>query len=345
MAALTFSMALTPLQPTDSAQRAVLTLAERVKEKGGRALLVGGCVRDMMLGVPSKDFDVEVYGVAPAYLEQIVKEIGPASEIGKAFCVMKLTVDGVDIDVALPRTDSKIAPGHTGFAVQADPSMTYAEAARRRDFTINAILLDPLTGEVIDPYHGAEDLHARTLRVVDEALFADDPLRVLRALQFAARFNLYVDDASKEVMRRALPSLVELPGERIGAEWRKMLLLAQRPSIGLELGLELGVFNQLHPDLPPLAVTPQEPEWHPEGNVWIHTLMSVDVAARLIRKERLEGDDAFVIMLAALCHDLGKATTTALEDGRIRSRGHEEAGREPTERFLRSLAVSSDVSR
>jgi len=198
MAALTFSMALAPLQPTDSARRAVLVLADRVKDKGGRALLVGGCVRDMLLMVEPKDFDIEVYGIAPQHLEEIVKSLGAASEIGKAFAVLKLHIDGTDIDVALPRTDSKTAPGHTGFAVHADPSMTYVEAARRRDFTINAILLDPLTGEIVDPHHGAEDLQTKTLRVVDPVSFGHDPLRVLRGLQFVARFSLQVNDESRE---------------------------------------------------------------------------------------------------------------------------------------------------
>ncbi|MCR4311899.1 MAG: CCA tRNA nucleotidyltransferase [Candidatus Uhrbacteria bacterium] len=336
-------MALAPLQPTDSARRAVLVLAQAVKAKGGRALLVGGCVRDMLLAVKPKDFDVEVYGITPVNLEEIVKSLGEASDIGKAFAVLKLHVDDTDIDISIPRTDSKVAPGHTGFAVHADPSMSYAEAARRRDFTVNAIMLDPLTGEIVDPFRGADDLQAKVLRVVDPALFADDPLRVLRGLQFAARFNLQVDEASKEIMRRAVPQLAELPRERVGAEWRKLLLLAERPSIGLELGHELGVYHQLHPELPPLAVTPQEPAWHPEGNVWIHTLMVVDVAARIIRREKLESHQALVVMLAGLCHDFGKAVTTTVEDGRIRSKGHEEAGRALTEHFLDALAVDLET--
>lgn len=336
-------MTLSSFQPTDSARRAVRELAQKVKERGGRALLVGGCVRDMLLGVEPKDFDVEVYGVAPARLEELVAEVGPYKDVGKAFGVLSLLVDGMAIDVALPRTDSKIAPGHTGFSVHADPSMGYHEAARRRDFTINAIMLDPLTGEIVDPFHGADDLNARVLRVVDAALFADDPLRVLRGLQFAARFNLRADAATKEVMRAAVPHLPELPRERIGGEWRKLLLLAERPSVGLALGMELGAYDAIHPELPPLVATEQEPEWHPEGNVWIHTLMVVDVAARITRREGLTDDDAYTFMLGAFCHDFGKPLTTAVEDGRIRSKGHEEAGREPTLRFLDALAVSHDV--
>lgn len=345
MTPLTFSMALAPLQPTDSARRAVLALAEQVKATGGRALLVGGCVRDMLLGIPAKDLDVEVYGVAPERLEEIVRGLGKVSDVGKSFAVLKLFVDRVAIDVSIPRTDSKIGDGHRGFAVHADPSMTFAEAARRRDFTVNAIMMDPLTGEVIDPYHGVDDLQARKLRVVDAKLFGDDPLRVLRALQFAARFALTPDESTREVMRSMAPSLKELPRERVGGEWRKLLLRAERPSIGLELGMELGVFHQLHPELPPLAQTPQEPEWHPEGDVWVHTMMCVDVAARVVRRERLYEDDAWTVVLAALCHDFGKPSTTCFEDGRIRSRGHEEAGRAPTESFLRSIAVDHETQK
>lgn len=305
--------------------------------------MVGGCVRDMLLGTEAKDLDVEVYGVAPERLEEIVRALGKVSDVGKSFAVLKLFVDGKVVDVSIPRMDSKIGDGHRGFAVYADPSMSFAEAARRRDFTVNAIMMDPLTGEVIDPYRGVEDLQARRLRIVDAKLFGDDPLRVLRGIQFAARFALVPDEHTREVMRLMAPSLKELPRERVGGEWHKLLLRAERPSIGLELGMELGVFHQLHPELPPLAQTAQEPEWHPEGDVWVHTMMCVDVAARVIRRERLYEEDAWTVMLAVLCHDLGKPATTCFEEGRIRSRGHEEAGREPTSSFLRSIAVDHDT--
>jgi tRNA nucleotidyltransferase (CCA-adding enzyme) len=275
----------------------------------------------------------------------MVRTLGKVSDVGKAFAVLKLVVDSMVVDVGIPRTDSKMGSGHTGFAVHADPSMSYTEAARRRDFTINAIMLDPLTGEIIDPFHGVDDLNVRRLKIVDAKLFGDDPLRVLRGLQFAARFGLSPDEETRNIMRSMAPSLKELPKERIGEEWRKLLLRADRPSIGLELGMDLGVYEQLHPELPPLAKTEQEPEWHPEGNVWVHTMMCVDVAARVIRRERLYEDDAWTVVLGALCHDFGKPSTTCFEEGRIRSRGHEEAGREPTGSFLRSIAVDQDTQK
>jgi len=199
-------------------------------------------------------------------------------------------------------------------------------AARRRDFTVNAILLDPLTGEVADPCGGCSDLEARFLRATDPTSFGDDPLRALRAVQLAARyaFEVHPDTAA---LCASMP-ISELPRERIFGEMEKLLLKAPRPSLGLGLLQEWGMLSVVAPELMPLAETPQEPDWHPEGDVWVHTLQVVDVAAGL--REGLDGPRALALMLGALCHDLGKPTTTRFEDGRIRSRGHEDAGVPPT---------------
>lgn len=332
----------------------VITFAEAVRSNGGRALLVGGCVRDRLLGIEPKDFDIEVYGVEPAKLQSIAESLGEVVDAGAAFGILKLRVgnpppakgesEGIEyleFDIGVPRRDSKIAAGHKGFAVNVDPAMSPAEAARRRDFTINAIMLDPLTDECIDPFDGRADLQNRVLRCVDHEGFGDDPLRVLRGMQFAARFDLKPDDVSTNTMRLVLPGLVELSSERLRDEWRKLLVLADKPSIGLQLGLYLGAFDVLHPELPPLKSTPQNPAWHPEGDVWIHTLMVVDEAAAIIRREGLDGDLAFTIMLAALSHDLGKPLVTAMIDGVWRSKNHEEAGEAPTRSFLKTIGVSA----
>jgi tRNA nucleotidyltransferase (CCA-adding enzyme) len=178
------------------------------------------------------------------------------------------------VDVALPRRESKVGRGHRGFEVTGDPFMSVEEACRRRDFTINAILCDPLTGEYFDPFGGRRDLECRVLRMVDERTFPDDSLRVLRALQFAARFGLTMDEGTKRVCRR-IP-LDDLPSERVLGEFEKLLLLADRPSIGFALGLELGVIDALVPEMAALAGCPQEPDWHPEGDVWVHTLLVID---------------------------------------------------------------------
>lgn len=316
-------------------------IADRVHDAGGRALYVGGWVRDRLLGREdidesndidqSKDIDIEVYGIEAERLRELLAEIGPVNTVGQSFTVYK--VGGVD--VSLPRTESKQGRGHRGFVVTGDPWMPVEEAARRRDFTINAIAWDPRGHEYIDPFGGRDDLARRRLRVVDPATFADDSLRVLRGVQLAARFELTPDDATARICRGI--ALDDLPAERIRAEMEKLLLQARRPSIGFELALDLGVIAQLFPELEALVGCEQEPEWHPEGDVWVHTLMVVDEARACI--DDLDHPQQLTVMLAALCHDLGKPATTEFVDGRIRSRGHEEAGVPPTRILLDRLDV------
>lgn len=326
-----------------SARDTVMAIARAVAEHGGRALVVGGSVRDDLLGITPKDFDLEVYGLPPAKVEDIIRSFGEVSDVGKAFAILKLVVDDVDIDVAVPRKERKVGEGHKGFFVEPDPHLDPREAARRRDFTINAIAQDPLTGEVIDPFDGVVDIKNRVLRVVDPTTFAEDPLRVLRAMQLVGRFALTVDAESFEVMRAMVSMLTEISPERIGEEWRKLLLRSEKPSVGLAFGMDVGAFALLHPELVRLAETPQEPEWHPEGNVWIHSMMVVDEAAKIIRREKIDDDRAFTILLGALCHDFGKPYVTHVEHGRIRSHGHEDAGVAPTRSFLEAIWVHHGV--
>jgi tRNA nucleotidyltransferase (CCA-adding enzyme) len=308
-------------------------IAEAVRDEGGRALVVGGWVRDAILGRASKDVDLEVFGVPADRLRSLLSTFGRVDTVGESFTVYKLG----DLDVSLPRRESKTGRGHTGFTVEGDPRLSIQDAARRRDFTINAISLDPLTGEELDPFEGRRDLAARVLRVVDPATFGDDSLRVLRALQFAARFEL-TPTADTRALCRAIP-LDDLPSERVWGEMEKLLLQARRPSIGLALALDLGVVDRLWPELKALVGCPQEPAWHPEGDVWVHTLMVVDEARKRI--DDLTRGPAVAMMLGAVCHDFGKPAATAVVDGRIRSPGHEERGVEPATRFLDRLNVHS----
>jgi tRNA nucleotidyltransferase (CCA-adding enzyme) len=311
----------------------VRTVAAAVREAGGRALLVGGCVRDELLGREPKDLDLEVFGVPGGRLRELLERLGRVDAVGESFAIYKLG----NLDVALPRRESKTGRGHKAFAVEGDPHLPIEEAARRRDFTINAISRDPLTGELVDPFGGVRDLGSRRLRAVDRATFGDDSLRVLRALQFAARFDLVMDDDTKALCR-SIP-LDDLPAERVWGEVEKLLLRAERPSIGLALALELGVVDRLWPEVQALVGCAQDPDWHPEGDVWTHVLLVVDEARR-----RIEGFDrgrAVAMMLGAICHDLGKPATTAVVDGRIRSLGHEEAGVAPATSLLDRLNVHS----
>jgi tRNA nucleotidyltransferase (CCA-adding enzyme) len=315
-------------------------LLGRIAGAGGRPYLVGGAVRNALLGLPVKDFDVEVFGLPPDALRSVLAAAGRVDVVGEAFTVYKVSgLPGVEgaVDVSIPRRDSKVGPGHRGIAVVGDPALSVAEASRRRDFTINALLYDPAAGEVLDPHGGRTDLERRILRVVAPASFGEDPLRALRAVQFAARFELAVEPETARLC--ASMPLGELPAERVFGEIEKLLLGARRPSIGLRLLHEWGMLPAVAPELVPLAATPQDPAWHPEGDVWTHTLLAVDQAAALVGD--LDRPRALTVMLATLCHDLGKPATTRFEDGRIRSRGHEDAGLPPTAALLDRWRVAT----
>ncbi|HWW88165.1 MAG TPA: hypothetical protein VNZ26_31425, partial [Vicinamibacterales bacterium] len=295
-------------------------IATAVKEAGGRALVVGGWVRDRLMGRSSKDLDLEVYGLGADRIRSLLETFGRVESVGESFQVFKLG----DLDVSLPRRDSRSGRGHRGFEVTGDPEMTIEEAATRRDFTINAISWDPLSEEYFDPFDGRRDLERKILRVVDPRTFCEDSLRVLRGIQFAARFDLEVD-AQTRALCRTVP-LDDLPAERVWGELEK-LLLAPRPSRGFALAMELDVVPKLFPELLALVGCPQEPEWHPEGDVWVHTLQVVDRARTRI--DDLPRPQQITMMLGAVCHDFGKPATTAVIDGRIRSMDHEEQGVAP----------------
>lgn len=297
----------------------VLEIAKAVKEAGGRALLIGGCVRDIILNNISKDFDIEVFGLQSQEVEKIVKLFGKVAKVGKSFGVLKLILSNkIEIDISLPRKDSKISAGHKGFDVNTDPYMSFEKAASRRDFTINSIGFDPLTNKFYDPLNGIEDIKNKILKVTNPKTFIEDPLRILRAIQFVARFELEVEPETKKIIQKMLPYLKELSKERILEEWKKLLLRAEKPSLGFIIGDELGVFKQLYPefytfekikivpeskspigapDIPPIK---SGGDW--AEDIWAITIISVDVAAQIISKENLDEKDAFVIMLISFCY-------------------------------------------
>ncbi len=311
----------------------VTDIALAVRAAGGRALVVGGWVRDRLLGHPhTTNVDVEVFGLRGDRVHELLETFGRVEAVGESFQVYKIG----DVDVSLPRRDSKAGRGHRGFVVVGDPDMSIDEAARRRDFTVNAISFDPLMNEYFDPVGGRADLEQRVLRMVDRETFPDDSLRVLRGIQFAARFGFELEPATRDVCRTI--QLDDLPAERIWGEIEK-LLFAPRPSIGFALAMDLGVIAQLFPELQALSGCPQEPEWHPEGDVWVHTLQVIDKARARI--DDLPRPQQVAIMLGAVCHDLGKPATTAFLDGRIRSIDHEDQGVQPATALLDRLNVHS----
>lgn len=307
---------------------AINLVAKLVHAAGGRALLVGGCVRDKLLNIEPKDFDIEVFGVSPGKLEEVLSTAFKLDLVGLSFGVIKLHHH--NIDVAIPRRETKLGLGHKGFKMEYDPTLSLSEASARRDFTINAIYSDPLTGEILDPWNGRADLKTKTLRHVSEH-FKEDPLRVLRGMQFVARFDLTAAPETIEVCREMTPE--GLPPERLFEEWAKLLTKGVKISKGLEFLREVG-WVKYYPELARLIGCEQAPEWHPEGDVWNHTLCCLDAFAKQQKNE-----DDLIVGLAVLCHDFGKPATTFFDSrkGRIRSLGHDDAGVEPTLSFLKRL--------
>ncbi len=307
----------------------VLSIAELVRSAGGRVLMVGGAVRDLLSDVESvKDVDVEVFGLEPARLQEILASRFAFDPCGVSFGVLK--IKHVDVDVSLPRRESKRGIGHRGFLVDADPNLTIREAASRRDFTVNALYYDPLAKQLEDPYGGVADLQNRVLRHVSEK-FVEDPLRVLRGMQFVARFGL--EPAPETVQLCRTITIEDLPPERLFEEWAKLLRKGVQIGRGLAFLRETG-WVRYFPELQALIGCRQDPKWHPEGDVWNHTCLCLDAFAR----HRVgDPDEDLVVGLAVLCHDFGKPATTRFERGHLRSLGHDEAGVAPTRAFLRRL--------
>lgn len=301
-------------------------IAEKVASQGGRVYFVGGLVRDRLLGRENKDVDIEVHGVTPEVLESILDSLGERTEMGASFGVYGLKHHCLDI--AMPRKERATGRGHRDFAVFVDPFLGTKKAAQRRDFTINALMEDVLTGEVVDHFGGQEDLKHGIVRHVDDVSFAEDPLRVLRAAQFAARFGFSVAEETGCLCARM--DLTALAGERIYGELEKALLKAPRPSVFFEVLRQMGQLGYWFSEAEALIGIPQEPRFHPEGDVWNHTMLVLDQAAKL--RDRAKEPAAF--MLAALCHDFGKKDALQSDHGRIRALGHEEAGIPLAEAFL-----------
>lgn len=325
---------------SEDQRKTSIEIARRIKDAGGRALLVGGCVRDSLLGIPAKDVDMEVYGLEADAVEQSLQSQFRLDTVGRSFGVF--IVKGFNIDIALPRRESKVGPRHTDFVVRGDPTMSSTEAASRRDFTINAISIDPLTDELIDPFNGANDLKNRRLRHVSDA-FGEDSLRVLRGMQFVARFDLEAAPETLKLCRTLTPE--HLPAERLWDEWKKLVLKGIRISKGLWF-LQNCNWLRYFPELETLVGCQQDPEWHPEGDVWTHTCHCMDAFAG----NRIDQEwEDLVVGLAVLCHDMGKPTSTFTdpETGRIRSPRHDIVGvpiaRSFLERMTRQKKIFDEV--
>ena len=302
-------------------------IAQLVKDAGGRAFFVGGFVRDRLLGIENKDIDIEIHAVAPEKLTGLLGTLGEVTSFGKSFGVFGLR--HYRLDIAMPRSERAVGPGHQDFACTLDPFIGTFQAARRRDFTVNALMQDVLTGEVIDHFGGVIDLEHGQLRHIDDVRFSEDPLRVLRGAQFAARFGFSLAPETVAVCRKM--DLSVLSSERVFGELEKALLTTGQPSVFFTVLREMRQLDTWFPEVRGLIGVPQPERYHPEGDVWNHTLLVLDEAARF----REKAENPLGLMLSALCHDLGKPSATKVEsDGRLHAFGHEQAGVIVTEQLL-----------
>lgn len=308
----------------------------------GKAYLTGGAVRDLITRGKNTDFDIEVYGVSSEDLGKALSRWGKVFTVGKSFGVMKLKTDSnYQYDFSLPRQENKLAPGHKGFQVIFNPNLSPREAAARRDFTFNAMMIDLSNGELLDFYGGIEDIRNRILRHVSPA-FVEDPLRVLRGMQFAARFGLRAAPETIELCRSILSSYNELSVERIYGEWIKWATLSKVPSFGI-LFLEQTGWIAHTPELMRLRDCPQDPIWHPEGDVLTHSLMACDALVRQDGWVELDAETRATLLFATLCHDFGKPDTLSYteEDGirRIHSYKHARVGIPKIKEFLARIDI------
>ncbi|OIO69282.1 MAG: tRNA nucleotidyltransferase [Zetaproteobacteria bacterium CG1_02_53_45] len=319
----------------------LIEVCQHLAHTNATAWLVGGCVRDLLLGITPNDFDLEVFNLPVESLQKALKKMGRVELVGKQFGVFKLWLGELEIDVALPRTEQKKTQGHRGFLINSDPHLSPEAATSRRDFTINAMMLNPLTGQLLDFHNGEKDLNNKQLRHVSHA-FSEDPLRPLRAMQFAARFGFSLHHEAAALCRDLIGEAVTLPKERVWAEWQKWSR-SPYPSYGLQLLMDSGWIT-LYPELQALVDCPQDPHWHPEGNVWIHILQCCDQAAAIASRNELQPSLRQRLVFAALSHDFGKPVATTIgHHGRIISPGHSEAGVKPADAFLSSIGAPASL--
>lgn len=312
-----------------------------IKQVGGNSYLVGGCIRDAVIGKDSKDIDIEVYNISQDDLVSVLEKFGKVNTVGKQFGVTKLTTESDDYDFAFPRRDNKVGVGYNGFEVEIDSNMSLEEAASRRDFTFNTLMYDVLEDKLVDVFEGKQHLLDGKLIATSDK-FAEDPLRVLRGMQFAGRFNLEVDDKTAKLMASLVKEYSDLKMERVWEEWYKWATKSVVPSKGIQVLIDSNWLS-LFPELMAMKDVPQEPKYHPEGAVLWHSMLVCDAMANICKRESITGEDKAVLMFACLCHDMAKPVTTVVVDGVIKSPGHEKEGELPTRLFLASIGCPNKI--
>lgn len=306
-------------------------IANKVKEAGGRTFYVGGYVRDKLLGIDNKDVDIEVHGIDADKLYSILETIEKPLTYGNSFGIYSLK--GHNIDIALPRSEKCIGNKHTDFRIDVDPFIGYKKAARRRDITINALMQDVLTNEILDYYNGLTDLKNKVIRHVDEQSFVEDPLRVLRIAQFASRFEFAV--AEETINLCSSMDLSSLSRERVEEELRKALMKGKKPSLFFDALKQMNQLDYWFKEIKLLETIKQDPIYHPEGNVYIHTMQVID--------RGVEYRDSFEFMLFCLTHDFGKIVTTETIDRRIHAYGHETKGLPLVDTFIKRITNKKEI--
>lgn len=308
---------------------------------GVKPILVGGCIRDYFLKHPTKDYDIEIFGVDDlTIIYKTLQKFGKVKEVGKSFGVLILSTQNYDFDFTLARVEKKIGSNHKDYEIITNSKLTYKQAAQRRDFTINSIGYDYSTKKLLDPFGGLNDLKTKTLRHIDDKTFVEDALRVYRAAQFISRFNLCIDKATFFLCKKIVENgeLEFLPKQRVYEEFKKLFLKSDKPSLAFEFLKDLGVIQKYFLELYMLIDCKQDKEYHPEGDVWTHTMMTLDEMSKIIKKEKIEDKKRQLILFySILCHDLGKPFCTKQINGRVTSYKHESLGVEPTISFLAKL--------
>ncbi len=311
-----------------------------LQEIGVKPILVGGCVRDTLLNIPCKDYDIELFNIDELQIvEKVLQKYGNVKLVGKSFGVLTLKVQEYDFDFALARIEKKVGSGHRGFEVITDKNLNFQEASLRRDFTINSIGYDFFTKELLDPNNGLDDLKNKELKHIKDETFIEDPLRVYRAIQFCARFNLKLNEKTFLLCKKIVENneLEELPKQRIYEEFKKLLLKSSKPSIGFNLLKQLGILKYFN-ELEALVGCIQDKVYHPEGDVWVHTLMALDELVKIVKIENINDEyRKLYLSYAVLCHDLGKPFCTEVLEDKVTSYKHEALGVEPTISFLLKL--------
>ena len=327
-----------PVSPT------LHTVLGKLADKGHKSLIVGGAVRDAMMGTEPKDIDVEVYGTNYEDLASTLSQHGKVNQVGKAFGVIKFKdKEKNEYDFSLPRRENKTGVGHRDFATEFDPTITPPEAAARRDFTFNAMAYDPLHGELHDYFGGEKDLNDRVIRHTSEA-FSEDPLRVLRGMQFAARYGMKVHPDTAKLSESISHEYSTIPKERVSEEFMKLATKGKEPGRAIDYLKDTG-WHKNFPELHDMYGTKQEPKWHPEGDLEVHTKHAMNAAAKIADREGLKGDDRAVAVFGAMAHDMGKPSNTTTNDaGEIISHGHDTAGGPVARNFLNGIGIKKDIT-